>query len=127
MTLEIKFKVNEAINSVASIRNLGTTFSAGGLIDFLNTSNILLICTALYTFSHFFLAVFNIRISEGIFKVFKKSFFKKAFEFFKKPSARLFCPFVDILLTLRRCHSVQSNTLWQIEPPRGKLRSYDYI
>ena len=57
MTLETKLKVSEAINSVASIRNLGTTFSAGGLVNFLNTSKILLICIVLYTFSYFFLAV----------------------------------------------------------------------
>ena len=48
------------MSSVASRRNLGTTFSIGGLVNFLNTSKILLICIVLHPFSHFFLAVSNV-------------------------------------------------------------------
>ena len=37
-----------------SRKNLGTTFSAGGLVDFLNNRKMLLICIVLHTISHFF-------------------------------------------------------------------------
>ena len=38
-----KAKVN-SLDSIVSRRNLGTKFSAGGLVNFLNTSKISLIC-----------------------------------------------------------------------------------
>ena len=54
---------------------------------------------------------------EGIFIVFKKSFFKKVFEFFKKPSAGLLCPFVAVFLTLGRYNTVQINTFSNLTHP----------
>ena len=49
--------VKPCLGSVASRKNLGTALSAGGLVNFLNASKVLLICIVLHTFNHFFLAV----------------------------------------------------------------------
>ena len=64
---------------------------------------------------------------EGIFIVFKKSFFKKVFEFSKKPSAGLLCPFVAIFLTLGKHNTVQINTLSKLTHPEahcGVMNAY---
>ena len=55
MNLSVKAPHNEP--SVASKRKLETTFIAGGLVEFLDTSKILLIAIVLHNFSHLFLAL----------------------------------------------------------------------
>ena len=54
MNLSVKAPHNEP--SVASRRKL-ETFIAGGLVEFLDTSKILLIAIVLHNFSHLFLAL----------------------------------------------------------------------